>query len=188
MIQDQRPFGPLTPYIGIWTGTGIDTVPDGKGESTSTPFIQQVTLAAIPLLTYGSQCVRALRYQCLDWAIDDKATPATMIPVYEETGYFIWIPEEHSVVLQVSNPRGLSVLASGRPEPAGSFKVTTEGCNGTGVLVSTYLHLFVDVVGYEASVEPLDSQSFRYSCDTLLKLPNGPIFHQTDVTTLKRYS
>jgi len=189
MIQDQRPFGPLTPYIGVWTGTGIDTVPDGKGGSTSTPFIQQVTLAAIPLLTYGSQSVRALRYHCLDWAIDDKAKPATMFPVFEETGYFIWIPEEDTVVLQVSNPRGLSILATGRPEPGGSFKVTTEGSDGgRGVVVTGYLHSFANVVGYETSVEPLDSQSFRYSNDTLLKLPNGSIFHQTDVTILKRYS
>jgi hypothetical protein len=188
MIQDQQPFGPLTPYIGVWTGTGIDTGPDGKGGSTSTPFIQQVKLAAIPLLTYGNQSVRALRYNCLDWAIDDKASPAIMSPVFEENGYFLWVPEEDSIVLQVSNPRGSSILAVGRAEPGGAFRVTTQDSNGRGVLISTYLQLFANVVGYEASVELLDPQSFRYSCDTLLKLPNGAIFHQTDVTTLKRYS
>jgi hypothetical protein len=188
MIQNEPSFGPLTPYIGVWTGTGIDTRPDGKGGSISTPFIQQVTLAAIPLLKYGSQSVRALRYNCLDWAINDKANPATMFPVFEENGYFVWVPEEDSIVLQVSNPRGSSILAVGRAEAGGAFRVATQDSNGRGVLISTYLQSFANVVGYEASGELLDSQSFRYSCDTLLKLPNGSIFHQTDVTALKRYS
>ena len=26
MTQDQRPLGPLTPYIGEWSGAGVDTV------------------------------------------------------------------------------------------------------------------------------------------------------------------
>jgi hypothetical protein len=189
MSDDQRPFGPLTAYIGAWTGSGIDTVPDGKGGSTRTPFIQQVRLEPIPLLTYGKQTVRALRYGCLDWATDDKSTPPTMFPVFEENGYWIWIPEQDAVVLQVSNPRGLSMLASGPPRSDGSFKVTTNGGQvGRGVLVTPYLHGFANVVGYETTVESLDANTFRYSNDTLLQLPDGSIFHQTDITTLKRYS
>ncbi len=50
------------------------------------------------------------------------------------------------------------------------------------------MHMFEDVVGYEASIEALDPDTFRYTSDTLLKLPDGSIFHQTDITTLKRYS
>jgi hypothetical protein len=184
--QDQRPLGPLTPLIGAWTGTGIDVVPDGKGGSTSTPFIQQVTFEAIPMLTYGAQTVRALRYSCLDWAIDDTSKPASMLPVFEENGYFIWIPEKGSIVLQVSNPRGLSMLASGPPKPDGSFTVTSKG-NDDGVMVTGYLRPFANAVGYEASIELLNPGTLRYSNDTLLKLPDGSIFHQTDITTLKRY-
>jgi hypothetical protein len=185
-VQDQRPLGPLTPLIGAWTGTGIDVVPDGKGGSTRTPFIQQVTFEAIPLLTYGGQTVRALRYSCLDWAIDDTSKPASMLPVFEENGYFIWIPEKGSIVLQASNPRGLSMLASGAPKPDGSFTVTSQASDD-GVLVTGYLRPFANAVGYEASVELLNSGTIRYSNDTLLKLPDGSIFHQTDITTLKRY-
>jgi hypothetical protein len=189
MNQDHRPFGPLTPYMGVWTGTGIDTVPDGKGGSTRTPFIQQVTLEAIPMLTYGGQTVRALRYGCLDWATDAKSTPASMFPVFEENGYFIWIPEKNLVVLQVSNPRGLSMLASGRPNPDNSFKVTTTGSGGArNVLVTPYLYSFANVVGYETSVGPVSANTFRYANDTLLQMPDGSIFHQTDITTLTQYS
>ena len=36
--------------------------------------------------------------------------------------------------------------------------------------------------------DPLDANTFRYANDTLLKLPDGTIFHQTDVATLKRQS
>src|SRR5579871_6848204 len=95
MAHDQTSFGPLASLIGVWTGAGIDTVPDGKGGSTVTPFIQQVTLEVIPLLTYGSQAVHALRYGCLDWATDFQSKPETMFPVYEENGYFIWIPQKN---------------------------------------------------------------------------------------------
>ena len=183
MTQDQRPLGPLTPYIGVWTGEGVDTVPDGKGAPIRTPFIEHVTLEAVPLLTYGNQTVRALRYSCRDFATDDKSTP-----VYEENGYFIWVAETGTVVLQVSNPRGLSMLATGKPAADGSFKVTSTGGSGRGVLVTDYLDTFINVVGYETSVEPLDANTFRYANDTLLKLPDGTIFHQTDVATLKRQS
>ncbi len=185
MAQDHSSFGPLARLIGVWTGTGIDTVPDGKGGSTVTPFIQQVTLEVIPLLTYGSQAVHALRYGCLDWATDFKSKPESMFPVYEENGYFIWIPQKNSIVLQVSNPRGLSMLASGAPKPDNSFTVIA---HHGGVMVTEYMHMFEDVVGYEASIEALDPDTFRYTSDTLLKLPDGSIFHQTDITTLKRYS
>ena len=47
---------------------------------------------------------------------------------------------------------------------------------------------FINVVGYETSVEPLDANTFRYANDTLLKLRDGTIFPQTDVATLKRQS
>ena len=185
-VQDRSPLGPLTRLIGVWTGTGIDTVPDGKGGSTRTPFLQQLTLEAIPRLTYGAQTVRALRYSCLDWATDDASTPAAMLPVFEENGYFIWIPEKNSIVLQVSNPRGLSILASGPPKPDGSFAVTTEGGNG-GVLLTGYLQGFANAVGYETSVQFESPETLRYANDTLLKQSDGSIFHQTDITTLKRY-
>ncbi|WP_456637101.1 heme-binding beta-barrel domain-containing protein [Bradyrhizobium sp. USDA 10063] len=179
-------MGPLTRLIGVWTGTGIDTVPDSKGGSTRTPFLQQLTFEAIPRLTYGAQTVRALRYSCLDWATDDTSKLATMFPVFEENGYFIWIPEKNSIVLQVSNPRGLSMLASGPPKPDGSFAVTTEGGNG-GVLVTSYLQGFANAIGYETSVKFENPETLRYANDTLLKQPDGSIFHQTDITTLKRY-
>lgn len=182
MTRDERPLGPLTPYIGVWTGEGIDTVPDSKGAPIRTPFIEHVTFEAVPLLTYGNQTVRALRYSCRDFATDGKS------PVYEENGYFIWVAETGTVVVQVSNPRGLSMLATGKPGPDGSFKVTSAGGSGRGVLVTDYLGTFINVVGYETSVEPLDANTFRYANDTLLKLSDGTIFHQTDIATLKRQS
>lgn len=78
MAHDSRPLGPLTPYVGVWTGTGIDTVPDGKGGSTRTPFLQQLTFEAVPLLTYGAQTVRALRYSCVDWAVFHQTDITTL--------------------------------------------------------------------------------------------------------------
>ena len=152
MTDYRKSLGPLAPLIGVWTGFGIDIVPDGKGGKLSSPFLQQVTLEVIPLLTYGSQTVRALRYACLDWGINDKSKPESMFPVYEENGYFIWIPEENAIVLQISNPRGLGVLASGSPERGNSFTVTAEQKH---VSVTRYLHSFEQVIGYEASVESL---------------------------------
>lgn len=189
MMGDSRPFGPLTPYIGVWTGAGIDTVPDGKGGATRTPFYQQLTFEPVPLLTYGGQTVHALRYSCLDWATDDSVEPATMFPVFEEVGYYLWLPAEDSVVLQVSNPRGLSALATGKPGPDDSITVTTlGGDDGRGVLVLSALRPFANVVGYETTVQLLAGGGLRYANDTLLKLSDGSIFHQTDITTLKRYS
>ena len=133
-------LGPLEAYIGTWSGTGIDTVPDGHGGSTNTPFLQQITLDPIAKLGYGSQEVTALAYTCLDWATDETADPATLFPVYEERGYWIWVESQGQVIIQVSNPRGLSMMAVGAFESNGGF--SARGMmdeNGAGVLVSNYL-------------------------------------------------
>jgi hypothetical protein len=189
MVNDSRPFGPLTPYIGVWTGSGIDTVPDGKGGATRTPFLQQLTFEAVPLLTYGAQTVRGLRYACVDWATDDSSQPATMFPVYEESGYYLWLPDQDTVALQLANPRGLQALAMGAPAPDDSFTVTTAGgSDGRGVLVAASLRPFANVVGYETKVRLTSDGALHYANDTLLQLADGSIFHQTDITTLRRYS
>ena len=187
--KDTRPLGPLTPYIGVWTGTGIDTVPDGKGGATKTPFLQRITLEEGPLLTYGSQTVRALRYNCIDWATDQSEKPESLFPVFEECGYFVWIPEENTVALQVSNPRGISMMAIGTPNADDSFALSTQvSGGGCGVLVSKYLCTTENAVGYEASLKFLGDNELHYSNNTLLQMPDGSIFNQTDITTLKRYS
>ncbi|MEO0369104.1 MAG: heme-binding beta-barrel domain-containing protein [Pseudomonadota bacterium] len=190
MNQTAIDFGPLASFIGTWTGSGIDTVPDGKGGSKATPFIQEITLQPIPKLGYGSQQVVALAYTCLDWATNDGVTPTTMFPVFEERGYWIWVAEEQQIVLQVANPRGLSMLAVGASDSNGGFKVTSDDGNyqnGYGVLVSEYLRTVAQPVGYEASVKLLASDEFHYSCNTILQLQDGSLFNQTDITTLKRY-
>lgn len=187
--KDARPLGPLTPYIGVWTGSGIDTVPDGKGGATKTPFLQRITLEEGPLLSYGSQTVRALRYSCVDWATDQSETPESLFPVFEECGYFVWIPEENTVALQVSNPRGISMMAIGTPNADDSFSLSTQvSGGGCGVLVSHYLSSTENAVGYEASLKLLGENKLHYSNNTLLKMPDGSTFNQTDITTLKRYS
>jgi hypothetical protein len=174
-------FGPLAPLIGVWTGSGLDVVPDGKGGKTTTPFLQRLTFERAPKLTYGGQTVHALRYACLDWAVDGES----LFPVYEENGYFLWMPDEKRITLQVSNPRGLSMLASGTPEAHGAFTVAADQ---HGVMTTKYLQGFENVVGYEAAVEHLAVDTIRYSTDVLLLLADNSIFHQTDVTTLKRYA
>jgi hypothetical protein len=166
----------------------MDTVPDGRGGKTVTPFIQEISFEAAPLLSYGSQKVHALRYTCMDWATDQKADPATMFPVFEERGYFIWVPEEGNIILQVSNPRGLSMLALGVPDEKDSFKVTTDIADSRyGVLASNYIETVEMPIGYEAALELQGDDQFLYTSNTLLKMPDGSIFNQTDITTLKRY-
>jgi hypothetical protein len=175
----------------VWTGTGTDVVPDGKGGSISTPFLQQLTFEAVPLLTYSNdkQTVRALRYACRDWYVDNTTKPAPMFPVYEENGYYFWLPEENAVMLQLSNPRGLCALAYGLAAPDDSFTVTTKGSgNGRGILVATSLVPFANVVAYETKVKLSADGVLFYANDTLLQLPNNKIFNQTDITTLKRYT
>lgn len=188
MSDDKTDYGPLGSYMGIWSGAGVDTVPDGKGGKTVTPFIQELTFEAAPLLGYGTQKVRALRYTCLDWATDMDARPPTMFPVFEERGYLIWVPEEGKVVLQVSNPRGLSMLALGTPDDQGSLHLSTQVPDSRyGVLVSNYLETVELPIGYEASLVLQGENQLKYTTDTLLQMPDGSTFHQTDITTLQRY-
>jgi hypothetical protein len=184
MADCRKSFGPLAPLIGVWTGTGVDIAPNGKGGKSSTPFLQQITLEVIPLLTFGGQTVRASRYKCLDWGIEEEPKPQSMVPVYEENGYFLWFPESNAIVLQISNPRGLSIMASGSPKPDDSFTVTADPEH---VRMTGALQTFQHVVGYAASVEYLGADSIRYTNDTLLKLPDHSVFHQTDTTTLRRF-
>ncbi|MEQ8860858.1 MAG: heme-binding beta-barrel domain-containing protein [Pseudomonadales bacterium] len=189
MSNDETAYGPLKTFIGVWTGTGIDTVPDESGRPVSTGFFQKLEFAAGPILTYGKQTVRALRYACEDLATDDAAHPSTFFPVYEENGYFVWVEEQRRVVLQVSNPRGLSALAVGSVDAEGVLRVSTEGASGErGILVSGYFAQFSDITGYEAELSLQEPGTLHYSNCTRLRLPDGKPFRQTDVSTLRRYS
>jgi len=187
-MSNESQLGPLATYIGTWSGSGVDTVPDKQGGSIKTPFVQQITLDPIAKLGYGSQVVTALAYHCLDWAIDSSADPETMFPVFEERGYWIWIEEEQRIIIQVSNPRGLSMLAVGSADSQGGFKASGNmGDENAGVLVSKYLTTVEKPVGYEVAVTLLSPTEFHYSCNTLLELDDGSIFDQTDITTLQKY-
>lgn len=177
-------FGPLAPYIGVWNGNGIDIAPDDSGAPVEAPYVEEMILEPAPLLSYGGQEVHALRYQGKYWTSDGQLTP-----IYEENGYFLWIEQENLVVRQVSNPRGLSILAVGSPNPDNSFLVRADlGNSHAGLVLTQYLTQFANVISYESTFNITAENTICYRDDTVLDMGSKGLFHQTDTATLTRYS
>lgn len=177
-------LGLLANLIGVWDGTGVDVAPGPDGGSAETPFLEEMKLepVPVPVLSFGSQTVHALRYYGKIW-INGKS----FTPMYEENGYFLWIPEQSLIVRQVSNPRGASFLASGQAE-AGSTQFTVTAKRGDpnfGVLDTPYLEeVFYPVQGFESTFAS-DGNTLQYSETTILNV-NGQPFSQSDKAQLTR--
>lgn len=179
-------FNPLTQFVGTWYGNGLDIAP-GEEKLVEQPFTEELILEPVPAFSFGSQKVHALRY----WGRIFTENAPNFMPVYMENGFILWIPEQQKVIRQVSNPRGLSILASGSFTNDRTLSVasTREDINA-GILITSYLDSLLQVRGYTSKLWLEESPSgieLVYEDDTILIGKDGKEFHQMDKARLKRY-
>ena len=101
-------FGPLTALVGEWSGgEGVDIAPEPDGEETN-PYAETITYSAVGGVTNAeSQNLAAIHYRQIVRRKSDGAV------FHDETGYWMWDNDTHTVMHSLVIPRAVCVLAGG---------------------------------------------------------------------------
>ena len=101
-------FGPLKNLIGTWEGDkGLDISPEPEG-TEERKYYETIKFEAVgDVKNAESQTLIIIRYLQI---VKRKSNDETF---HDETGYWIWNPEDNSIMLSFSIPRGVSVLSGG---------------------------------------------------------------------------
>ncbi|MBY4675322.1 heme-binding beta-barrel domain-containing protein [Marinobacterium arenosum] len=149
-------LGPLSALVGTWIGSGLDLAPTPDG-TLETPYREELTFSAIPSVQNGPQKVYGLQYWSRLSREDDLS------PLYQETGYWLWMPLQQLVVRQFVVPNGVAVMAGGEvAADAKRIEVTAEkGSTTFGILHSPFLEDEVPMVRFSSLLD-LSGNVLRY--------------------------
>lgn len=101
-------YGPLSELIGVWKGDkGIDAAPEPDGLG-NIPYHETITFTAVGDVTNaGSQTLSVVRYHQVVQRKSDNEV------FHDEIGYWMWDPNEATVMHSLMIPRAVCVLAGG---------------------------------------------------------------------------
>jgi len=117
-IIDGVDYGPLAALVGTWKGDkGMDIAPEPDGKEEN-PFYETIMFEAIGDVTNAeSQTLAVLRYhQVVSRKSDDQV-------FHNETGYWGWDSKTDVITQSLTIPRGVCVLAGGKPNMKGHVTV-----------------------------------------------------------------
>jgi hypothetical protein len=177
-------LGPLAALAGIWEGDkGHDDAPaDDRGAEVNL-FRERIVFEPTGLVQNHEQKLYGLRYATTAWRIGETAA------FHEERGYWMWDAASSTVMRCFVVPRGITVIAGGRVEPAArAFELSaTLGSNTFGILSAPFLDREFRTVRYQLKVTIHDTDSFSYDEDTQMQMPGRQaLFHHEDRNTLRR--
>ena len=178
-------YGPLKGLIGIWKGTkGIDVSPEPDGEE-STKYFETITFTAIGDVTNaGSQTLSVLRYHQV---VQRKSNSEVF---HDETGYWMWDPEEEVIMHSLAIPRAVCVLAVGKYNGDKSYdgeitlEVSAKASNdGGGIIQSPFMRDKARTTEFRHKITLLNGK-LSYSETTMLEIYNKTFEHtdQNDLT------
>lgn len=101
-------YGPLTELIGVWKGDkGLDIAPEPEGAENNL-YYETITFSAVGDVTNAeTQTLAVVHYrQIVQRKSNDKV-------FHDETGYWLWDADAEIIMLSLTIPRGVSVLAGG---------------------------------------------------------------------------
>lgn len=178
-------LGPLAPLAGTWEGDkGNDIAPDkDPKEKENNKYREHLVLEPFGPVNNHAQTLYGLRYSTTAWPVGQEN------PFHEETGYWLWDPEEKQVLRCFIVPRGVTVIAGGTVEPeAREFQLAAEvGSETYGICSNKFLDQEFKTVRYELKITVHDENCFSYEEDTQLQIKGqDKLFHHTDENTLKR--
>lgn len=174
-------FGPLEGLLGTWIGEGLDVAPTPNG-TLETVYIEEADFVAIPPVSNGPQAVYGVRY------LTRLSKKSDLSPMHQETGYWLWMPEQETIVRQFSIPRGILMMAGGCAHADDTrFKVAaSKGSPTFGILNSPFLDQAAPTILFECSIA-ITGNAFKYDEASLLNF-GGQEFQHTDSATLRKYA
>jgi methylamine---glutamate N-methyltransferase subunit C len=178
-------LGPLAGLLGTWSGDkGLDVAPEPEGTEQN-PFYETLEFQALPGTVENAeeQVIAAVRYlQVVRRKSDDGV-------FHDQTGYWMWDAATDAVMLSLTIPRGVCLLAGGGhdKEPGGAINLRVSAKAGDpdwGVVQSPFMAEKARTLEFRLELT-LDGPHLRYSQTTMLDI-YGRTFEHTDRNELTR--
>lgn len=179
-------LGPLAPLAGVWEGNkGDDVAPADDRGTENNKYRERMVFEPIGPNANHEQVLYGLRYSTTAWRIgEDK-------PFHEDLGYWSWDAQDKQVFKSFVIPRGIALMAGGTVNPGDrSFKLVAKENSCTyGICHNLFLEKEFKIMGFELTINILDSKTFSYEQNTILKLKGrDELFNHRDKNTLTKIS
>ncbi len=185
-IIDNIDYGPLASLVGKWRGSNgqdISPEPDGIEEN---PYSETITFEAIGnAKNAGSQTLAVVRYL---QRVSRKSDGAVF---HDQTGYWIWDNDSHTLMHSFSIPRGVCVLAGGQfdhsqlqGDALDLIVSAAKGHKDWGIIQSPFMLQKARTVSFDLRVTVTASE-LSYQQSIMLEI-YGKQFEHTDSNTLNR--
>jgi hypothetical protein len=174
-------YGPLVGLIGTWKGNGgVDVAPGqagstvGAGGPAVSPYYETITYSpAGEAVNASEQHLAALYYRQQVFAKSDNKQ------FHDQTGYLIYDKKGHKVYDTFCIPRGVCVVAEGRPGTTMTLKTKSKGVAQTQYLLK------IDRTQAFRVTFTLSGNTLKYHQTTDLQV-YGKHFSHTDSDTLQK--
>ncbi|MGI9328537.1 MAG: heme-binding beta-barrel domain-containing protein [Pseudomonadales bacterium] len=176
-------YGPLTGFIGVWTGDqGVDVAPEPDEDERSSYYERLVFEPAGDVDNADSQVLVMLRYnQTVMRKRNDEV-------FHNEAGFLSWDAERALVMQSFAIPRGLALVAGGTLEIAdGIVSISVQATSGDdqwSISQAPFLAEQARTSRFARSYR-LDRDTLTYDQLTSLEIYGRDVAH-TDTNVLKR--
>ncbi|MEY8203644.1 MAG: heme-binding beta-barrel domain-containing protein, partial [Bermanella sp.] len=185
-IIDNIDYGPLAALVGSWQGAaGIDTSPLPNGQE-DTPYHETIVYEAIGhAKNAGSQTLAVVRY------LQRVCRQSDGEVFHDQSGYWIWDNDRHTLIHSFSIPRGVCVLAGGKFDHSqlsgDALDLTVSAAKGHkdwSIIQSPFMQQKARTVGFDQQVT-ISAHELSYRQTIMLEI-YGREFEHTDSNTLRR--
>lgn len=176
-------YGPLACLVGSWEGDrGADTSPEPDGKY-ATPYFESILFEAIGDVTNAkTQTLAVLRYYQIVSRKEDN------VVFHNETGYWMWDSKTDVISHSVTIPRGVCILAGGKPVTKGSVTIldvyAAVGDKDWGIIQSPFMQENAKTTEFRHNIT-VNGDELQYSETMVLEI-YGKTFDHTDVNILAR--
>jgi hypothetical protein len=180
-------YGPLAGLVGTWTGDkGLDVAPEPDGKEENPYYETIVFEAAGDLQNAEKQTIAIVRYhQVVQRKSNDEV-------FHDQTGYWMWDAENHTVMHSIAIPRGLCLVAGGElndsdlsADPLVIRVAAADGDPDWGIAQSPFLRDNAKTVKFLMRLEIGDGE-LVFSETTSLQI-YGRDFEHTDDNVLQKH-
>lgn len=183
-VIDGVDYGPLALLVGEWSGDeGVDLAPEPDGDETN-PYYETLSIEAGGSLSNAEeQNLAMLRYhQVVKRKSNDEV-------FHDEVGYWIWDAAAKTVMLSMTIPRAVCVLAggTGTEDPDGRMMIDVNAKlddDKWKIIESPFMAEKASTLGFHRRVY-VDHDTLTYRQTSMLQIYGQP-FEHTDENTLKR--
>lgn len=179
--SDDVDYGPLTLLAGTWRGDqGMDVAPDPTDNREENPYFETIVIEPAGQATNAErQDLSVLRYHQV---VSRKSDGGVF---HNESGYWMWDAQTGIVMLDLTIPRGVALVAGGRADGDTIEVRARAGDEDWAIVQSPFMRDHARTVEFVRSVT-VSETTLAYRQTTYLDIYGERRFEHTDENTLTR--